>query len=575
MRLSFRPPHPSRDRADAVEILPPLAVAGPAAGEPERDADRAGRDAVDRVEAELVRAARAVGVAARDGCAETAAAASDAAALARNLDALAAGAGTAGARGLALGAAADTLAEEADGLAGVLVQAARHLERTDAQSRVLETEMVEAAQDSARLVEAVATLARQANRLALGATVEAVRAGTGGETLWQMAEEFKLLSADAARAVEAVRALNRRLSGPGAVAAGGVATSLAGLRPAVATAEAAATAQAATARHLAGTAQDLFAATDLLDRDADAAASAAREAARRMETAQSVGAGIAGLAGGLAGRTVASLRQAEIGDRREHDRYPVDLAVRVGNWGLGRVLDVSRGGLLLTPPEGCAAPVGARLSLDLRGPGRMQVLVVGTSPRGLHCALADAVSEERMRDALVAIEEENRPLIGAVTGGAASVGAALEQVLAEGRLTRQALFDTTYRPVAGIEPPHYLTAAVPVLEDILPPILEPLLLADPRTAFCIAVDRNGYAPVHNRARAQAPRAGDPAWNALHARQRRLYDDRIGLSAARSTRAFLVQACPQDEAGRPPLREVASPIRVHGRHWGALRMGFRI
>ena len=233
MRLSFRPPHPSRDRADAVEILPPLAVAGPAAGEPERDADRAGRDAVDRVEAELVRAARAVGVAARDGCAETAAAASDAAALARNLDALAAEAGTAGARGLALGAAADTLAEEADGLAGVLVQAARHLERTDAQSRVLETEMVEAAQDSARLVEAVATLARQANRLALGATVEAVRAGTGGETLWQMAEEFKLLSADAARAVEAVRALNRRLSGPGAVAAGGVATSRAGLRPAL------------------------------------------------------------------------------------------------------------------------------------------------------------------------------------------------------------------------------------------------------------------------------------------------------------------------------------------------------
>ncbi|KMO26120.1 hypothetical protein QR79_04360, partial [Methylobacterium indicum] len=507
--------------------------------------------------------------------AETAAAASDAAALARNLDALAAGAGTVGARSLALGAAADTLSGEADGLAGVLVQATRHLERTDAQSRVLETEMAEAAQDSARLVEAVATLARQANRLALGATVEAVRAGTGGGTLWQMAEEFKLLSADAARAVEAVRALNRRLSGPGAVAAGSVATSLAGLRPAVATAEAAAQAQASAARHLAGTAQELFAATDIIDRDADAAAAAAREAARRMETARSVGAGVAGLAGGLAGRTVASLRQAEIGDRREHDRYPVDLAVRVGNWGLGRVLDVSRGGLLLAPPEGCAAPVGARLSLDLRGLGRMQVQVVGASARGLHCALGDAASEGRMRDALVAIEEENRPLIAAATGGAAAVGTALEQVLAEGRLARHALFDTTYRPVAGIEPPHYLTAAVPVLEDILPPILEPLLLADPRTAFCIAVDRNGYAPVHNRAQAQAPRAGDPAWNALHARQRRLYDDRIGLSAARSTRAFLVQACPQDEAGRPPLREVASPIRVHGRHWGALRMGFRI
>jgi methyl-accepting chemotaxis protein len=294
-----------------------------------------------------------------------------------------------------------------------------------------------------------------------------------------------------------------------------------------------------------------------------------------MEAAEAAGAGVAGLAGTLAGRAVASLRQAEIGDRRVHDRYPVDLAVRVGTWGVGRVLDLGRGGLLLSPPEGCGAATGARLSLDLRSVGRLQVQVVGASPRGLHCALADPASEARMRDALVAVEEENRPLIAAAQGGAAAVAAALEQALAAGRLDRQALFDTSYRPVVGVEPPHYLTAAVPALEDILPPILEPLLLADPRTAFCIAVDRNGYAPVHNRAQAQAPRAGDPAWNALHARQRRLYDDRAGLAAARSTRAFLVQACPQDEAGRPPLREVAAPIRVHGRHWGALRIGFRI
>lgn len=575
MRLSFRSTQPPRDRADTVEILPPLPVAAAAIEGPDRDAGRSGRDAVDRVEAELVRAARAVGVAARDGCAETAAVAADTLALARNLDTLGLGACEAGTRGRALGTAAETLATESEGLAGVLVQAGRHLERTDAQSRVLEAEMAGAAQDAARVVEAASTLARQANRLALNATVEAARAGAAGGPLWRMAEEFKLLSADAARAVEEVRALSRRLSGPGAVAMGSVATSLACLRPAFATTGAAAEAQAAAARRLADDARDLADSADDLGRDAAVAALAAGEAARRMEAAESVGAGVAGLAGGLALRTVASLRQAEIGDRRVHDRYPVDLAVRVGNWGLGRVLDLSRGGLLLIPPEGCGAPAGARLSLDLRGVGRLQVQVVGLSPRGLHCALVDPASDARMRDALVAIEEENRPLIAGVQGGAAAVGAVLEQALAEGRLAHHALFDTSYRPVAGIEPPHYLTAAVPVLEDILPPLLEPLLLADPRTAFCFPVDRNGYAPVHNRAQSQAPRTGDPAWNALHARQRRLYDDRIGLSAARSTRAFLVQACPQDEAGRPPLREVSAPIRVHGRHWGALRMGFRI
>lgn len=575
MRLSFRLPHPPRDRADAVEILPPLAAPGTPVEGPERGAGRAGRDAVDRVEAELVRAARAVGVAARDGCAESEAVAAETAALARGLDALGGRADEARTRSRALGASAESLAAEAEGLAGVLVQAGRHLERTDAESRVLQTEMIGAAQDSARLVEAVATLARQANRLALGATVEAARAGTEGGTLWQAAEEFKLLAADAAQAVEEVRALNRRLSGPGAVAMGSLATSLACLRPAFATTGAAAEAQAAAAWRLSDAAQELAHSTDDLVGDAAAAAAAADAAARRMEAARSAGAGLAGLAGGFAGRAVASLRQAEIGDRRVHDRYPVDLAARVGNWGLGRVLDLSRGGLLLAPPEGCTSAIGARLSLDVRGIGRMQVQVVGASPRGLHCVLGDVIAEARMRDALMAIEEENRPLIAAAQGGAASVAAALEQALATGRLAPHALFDTTYRPVVGIEPPHYLTAAVPALEDLLPPILEPLLLADPRTAFCIAVDRNGYAPVHNRAQSQTPRTGDPAWNALHARQRRLYDDRTGLAAARSTRAFLVQACPQDEAGRPPLREVSSPIRVHGRHWGALRMGFRI
>ncbi len=240
------------------------------------------------------------------------------------------------------------------------------------------------------------------------------------------------------------------------------------------------------------------------------------------------------------------------------------------------MLDLGRGGLLLVPPEGCRAGLGARISLDIRAVGRVPVAVVGASPRGLHCAAAGREAEARLRDALVAIEEEHRPLIAAARGGAAAVALAMEQALAAGRLDREALFDGDYRPVAGIDPPHYLTVALPVLEDILPPILEPRLLADARAAFCIAVDRNGYAPVHNRSQAQDPRAGDPDWNALHARHRRLHDDPVGLAAARSTRPFLVQSSPPGSHGRTaPLREVAAPIRVHGRHWGALRIAYRL
>jgi hypothetical protein len=36
-------------------------------------------------------------------------------------------------------------------------------------------------------------------------------------------------------------------------------------------------------------------------------------------------------------------------------------------------------------------------------------------------------------------------------------------------------------------------------------------------AFCVAIDRNGYLPVHNRIYAQPQRPGDVAWNTANSR----------------------------------------------------------
>ena len=137
------------------------------------------------------------------------------------------------------------------------------------------------------------------------------------------------------------------------------------------------------------------------------------------------------------------------------------------------------------------------------------------------------------------------------------------------------MFDTSYQPVAGTHPQQYLTAAVPVLETVLPPIQERLLSADPRLTFCAAMDRNAYLPVHNRKYAKPQRPGDVAWNTANSRNRRIFDDRAGLMAARNTEPFLVQSYARDMGdGRlVMLLEIDAPIRIAGRHWGGFRMAY--
>jgi methyl-accepting chemotaxis protein len=110
------------------------------------------------------------------------------------------------------------------------------------------------------------------------------------------------------------------------------------------------------------------------------------------------------------------------------------------------------------------------------------------------------------------------------------------------------------------------------LEEVLPPIQEALLASDAALTFCASVDINGYLPVHNRRFSQPQRPGDPVWNAANARNRRIFDDRTGLIAARSTQPFVVQTYARDLGGgrRVMMREIDAPIFIGGAHWGGFR-----
>jgi len=177
-------------------------------------------------------------------------------------------------------------------------------------------------------------------------------------------------------------------------------------------------------------------------------------------------------------------------------------------------------------------------------------------------------------------EDGNREHHGAgfldiVQEKAAEISRIFEAAVADGTISWEDLFDETYLPVKSTRPLQHTTRFLSFTDRVLPPIQEPILALDEKVAFCAAVDRNGYLPTHN-SRFSEPQGDDEAWNEAHCRNRRIFDDETGLTAARNTKPNLSQAYRRHMGGDTYIAmvDVSAPIWVDGRHWGALRLGYR-
>jgi len=187
------------------------------------------------------------------------------------------------------------------------------------------------------------------------------------------------------------------------------------------------------------------------------------------------------------------------------------------------------------------------------------------------------ISEDCMRYvARSGIETPDSPIIALAQQTAARIAAAFEAALDRRTIGLRDLFDETYRPIPGTDPQQFMTGFVGLTDALLPDIQEPVLAFDERIAFCAAVDRNGFLPTHNRKYSQAQTA-DPVWNAANCRNRRMFNDRTGLNAGRSTEPFLLQTYRRDMGGGQfaLMKDVSAPITVRGRHWGGLRIAFKL
>ncbi|WP_051241544.1 methyl-accepting chemotaxis protein [Stappia stellulata] len=446
-------------------------------------------------------------------------------------------------------------------------------------------ELKGAIDDIASVVQLISDVAKQTNLLALNATIEAARAGDAGKGFAVVANEVKALSVETQTATDEIVANIGRLqhSAEGSILAVNRIIGVIGeILPSFAKVADQVGDQLETSRSVGETARQTADFVRAVSEKVDTIASATDTAERAGEAARGASEGMMALGAGLGQRFTMMIRQTAIGDRRAGDRLPAERCGTLSARGASlkvKTRDISEGGALLVPQDGETWSQCGPATAELDGLGTVDLAIVATSENGLHCAFQEpsAAFCANVAALLADVRGQLDPLIARARGGAERVETAMRAALEERRLTMDALFDTDYRAIAGTDPQQMENRALAVLEDILPPIQEEILAASTGMAFCATVDRNGYLPVHNMIYSRPQRADDPAWNAANCRNKRIFDDRAGLSAARNTRPFLVQTYPRDMGNGTIvwMREVDAPIVLDGHHWGGFRTAYKL
>ncbi|RIX47643.1 MAG: methyl-accepting chemotaxis protein [Rhodocyclales bacterium GT-UBC] len=133
------------------------------------------------------------------------------------------------------------------------------------------------------------------------------------------------------------------------------------------------------------------------------------------------------------------------------------------------------------------------------------------------------------------------------------------------------VFDQAYKDIPGSNPKRYTTAYDSQCDSELTRLYDEMLRQLPGLTYSLAVDNNGYAPAHNGVFSNAP-SGDPEVDLLKCRHKRIFNDPVGIKLARNQKPSLFQTYVRDTG--EILNDLSMPITINGRHWGAVRIGFK-
>jgi len=446
-----------------------------------------------------------------------------------------------------------------------------------------------ATDEVAGITDLIRIVADQTNLLALNATIEAARAGEAGKGFAVVAAEVKILSRRSAEAVEQIAARTSAIVNIGQT----VATSVESIASEIKSVETMAVAVAAAVEEQDATIREI-------GRNAAGVASAARNTANEVRTIAVAADEVTVAANGtsssiesasalienLRARLIAVMKQASGANTSRQGAIPFPVESKVVWDGHDAVLPVHN----LTDEDGeidlvwfsAAFPGTPKekdvLTIHIPLAGDIDASMFRVSDAALHFAFQPKSGEQRavLQSVMSRYVMADSPYIEAASTAATTIAGLFEAAVDAREISLDDLFDTAYQPIAGSNPQQFTTKFLPLADRLLRPLLEPVLAALPGITFCVALDRNGYVPTHN-AKFSQPQGNDPVWNNANCRNRRIFNDRVGLAAGRNQEPYLMQAYLRDMGGGNfvLMSDVSVPITVKGRHWGGFRLGYRM
>jgi len=483
--------------------------------------------------------------------------------------------------------AAEKFTESAHGIGAQVRNASRLADEASAAAHEASLNVERLRESSAAIgnvVNLIASIAKQTTLLALNSTIEAARAGAAGKGFAVVASEVKALAVQTQNATEEIKKKIDTLQADASTsfdAVHRITAAIEAIRPVFAHVNGAVAEQNEVTSEIA---QNAASASQFIVSVGTSSAeidSAAKDAEQHGESVAQAGKAVTMFADKLKTRCAVLLRKGEH-DQRKAERLPCRLQIDIATQPSqlhAEVFELSLEGILIGGPGVDRLPTHQVLKAVLQDIGACEIRVTAQTSAGAQAEFIspDAALKDRIEDKVWSIHDENTEFVTRAMEAGDAITKIFENAVSNGDVAIDDLFDENYVEIAGSNPVQYRTRFLDWADRALPDLQEKILGMDARAAFCAAIDRNGYLPVHNRIYSQPQRAGDVTWNTANARNRRIFNDPAGLAAGRNIRSYLIQSYARDMGNGKTvmMREIDVPIRVNGRHWGGFRTAYKI